>query len=118
GPAGIIRPPTTEMLGVYYDDPESTPADQLRADAALTIPNDVPLPKGMTEIRIPAGRYAFTTHIRPYTRLGDAWARFIGTWLPGSGHRVGNGPSFEIYRNTPGDTSPENLRTEMYLPLA
>ncbi len=118
GPAGIIRPPSTAMLGLYHDDPESTPPEQLRADAALTLSEDLPLPAGLTEIRIPAGRYAVTTHLGPYAGLGDAWARFMGTWLPASGHRVGEGPSFEIYRNTPADTPPDELRTEMYLPIA
>lgn len=115
--AGLVRE-GTEMLALYYDDAETTPADQLRADAALTVANDVELPSGLTEIRIPPSRYAWTTHIGPYTGLGDAWARFMGTWLPQSGHRVGPTPSFEIYRNTPGNASPEALRTEMYLPIA
>lgn len=116
--AGLIRHPGTEMLALYHDDPEATPADELRSDAALTVPNDLALPSGVTEIRIPAGRYACTTHIGPYTTLGDAWAQFMGSWLPQSGHRVGDGPSFEIYRNDPTQTPPEKLRTEMYLPIA
>lgn len=115
--AGLFRD-GTEMLALYHDDAETTPADQLRADAALTVANDVELPSGVTEIRIPAGRYAWTTHVGPYTGLGDAWARFMGTWLPQSAHRVGSTPSFEIYRNTPGNAPPEQLRTEMYLPIA
>lgn len=118
GRAGLIRHPGTEMLALYHDDPDATPADQLRSDAALTVPNDAVLPSGVTEIRIAAGRYACMVHVGPYTGLGDAWERFMGTWLPESGHRLASGPSFEIYRNTPMDTPPEKLRTEMYLPIS
>jgi AraC family transcriptional regulator len=114
----LIRPPATEMLALYYDDPEATPVDQLRSDAAITVANDVVLPNGLTEIRLPAGRYAWTAYVGPYNGLGDAWAQFMGSWLPQSGHRVADRPSFEIYRSTPMDTPPEKLRTEMYLPLA
>lgn len=117
GPAGLIRPPSTEMLALYHDDPEATPVDQLRSDAALTVPDDAVIPGGLTEIRIPASRYAYTTHLGPYTGLGDAWQELMGSWLPRSGHRLGNGPSFEIYRNTPMDTPPEKLRTELYIPI-
>src|SRR5262249_4346498 len=99
----LVRPGTTEMLAVYHDDPESTPIDELRSDAAITVPEGVILPSGLIERRIPKGRYAWTTHVGPYTGLGDAWAQFMGGWLPKSEHRVGDGPSFEIYRNTPND---------------
>jgi len=116
-PAGLIQQ-GCQMLAVYHDDPESTPVDQLKSDAAISVPENVTLPEGLTELRIPAGRYATTTHEGPYTKLGDAWAQFMGGWLPKSEHRVGDGPSVEIYRNTPMDTPPEKLRTEMYLPLA
>jgi AraC family transcriptional regulator len=116
--AGLIGHPGAEMLALYHDDPEATPIDQLHSDAAITVPNNLALPSGVTEIRVPAGRYACTTHVGPYTGLGDAWAQFMGSWLPQSGHRVGNGPSFEIYRNTPAQTPPEELRTELYLPIA
>ena len=118
GPAGLIRPPTTEMLALYHDAPEATPVDKLRSDAALTVPEDAELPAGTNEIRIPAGRYACTTHIGPYTGLGDVWSKLVGGWLPKSGHRVAESPSFEIYRNNPTNTAPEKLVTELYLPLA
>lgn len=107
-----------EMLALYHDDPETTPVDQLRSDAALTVTADRSLPSDVTEMRLPGGRYACTTHIGPYTGLGDAWSRFMGEWLPASGHRVGDGPSFEIYRNTPANAPAEKLCTELYLPIA
>lgn len=106
------------MVGLYYDDPESTPPAELRADAGLVVPEGVPLPEGLTEVRIPAGRYATTLHHGPYEKLGDAWARLMGGWLPQSGHRLGAGPSYEVYRNSPMDTAPDQLVTELHLPLA
>jgi AraC family transcriptional regulator len=107
-----------KMVGLYYDDPESTPAAELTSDAGLVVPEGVALPEGLTEVRIPAGRYAKALHAGPYQQLGDAWARLMGGWLPSSGERMGAGPSYEVYRNTPMDTAPEELRTELYLPLA
>jgi AraC family transcriptional regulator len=117
GRAGLFAKPGAAMIAIYHDDPESTPPAELHSDAAITVPRDAPLPEGVREIRIPAGRYAHTTHKGPYAGLGDSWARFMGEWLPKSGHRAKEGMSFEIYRNTPADVGPEALVTELYLPI-
>jgi AraC family transcriptional regulator len=117
GRAGLIEQ-GAEMLAIYYDDPETTPAAELRSEAAITIGRAAKVPAGLGERRVPAGRYACTTHIGPYEQLGDAWARFMGEWLPRSGHRMADGVSYEIYRNTPENAPPEKLETELYLPLA
>ena len=114
---GLVRDGTM-MLALYYDDPEITPASQLRSDAGITVPDDVPLPPEVVEKRLPAGRYARSTHLGPYDTLGDTWSRMMGEWLPDSGERIGGGASFEVYRNTPADTRPEDLRTDLYLPIA
>jgi AraC family transcriptional regulator len=117
-PAGLICTPEVAMVGLYYDDPESVPPDQLRADAGLVVATDAKLPTGLDEQQLAAGRYAKTIHRGSYEQLGDTWARFLGEWLPASGNRLGDGPSFEIYRNTPMDVPQDQLVTEIYAPLA
>jgi AraC family transcriptional regulator len=116
GPAGLFGPDTA-MLALYYDDPESTPPDELRSDAALTVSADRVLPATLIEKSLPAGRYARTMHNGGYALLGDTWARFMGQWLPQSGHRMGSAASFERYLNTPMDVPVEQLRTELYIHL-
>jgi AraC family transcriptional regulator len=106
------------MIAIYDDDPETTPAEQLQSDAGIAVPKEVTLPPGLTERRLAEGRYARTTHVGPYTELGDAWARFMGEWLPKSGHRVGAGSSYEGYRNNPTHAAPSELRTDLYLSIA
>lgn len=117
GRTGLVRDGAM-MLALYYDDPETTPADQLRSDAGVTVPDDVQLSSEVVEKRLPAGRYARSTHLGPYDTLGDTWSRMMGEWLPDSGERIRGGASFEVYRNTPADTRPEELRTDLYVPLA
>ncbi len=105
------------MIAIYYDDPESTPQDKLRSDAAIVVPDHVPLPKGLVEQQIAGGRYAVATHVGPYEQLGDVWARFMGEWLPATGHRVREGASFEMYKNTPMTAPREQLQTDLYIPI-
>jgi AraC family transcriptional regulator len=117
GHAGLLDVRPT-MLAIYHDDPEVTPESELRSDAAIVIPPDVRVPDGLTEQHVPGGRYAKTTHLGPYSELGDTWARFMGQWLPGSGERLGSGVTYEIYVNNPTEVAPEQLHTDLYIPLA
>jgi AraC family transcriptional regulator len=116
-PARLFEQRGAMMVALFHDDPDTTPADQLRSDAGVVVGDEVPLPAGLAEQRIPAGEYASTTHIGPYEQLGDSWARFMGEWLPASGRRLGPGVSYEVYHNTPMDTPKEALRTEIRIPL-
>jgi AraC family transcriptional regulator len=117
-PARLFERPGAQMVALFYDDPDTTPADQLRSDAGVVVAPDVELPNGLAERCIAAGDYASTTHVGPYETLGDTWARFMGEWLPASGRRIGDGVSYEVYHNTPMDTPKEQLRTEIRIPLA
>jgi AraC family transcriptional regulator len=117
GPAGLWRDGAL-WVAIYHDDPKTTPAEQLHSFAGLSIPDQVPLPSGVVEKRLAAGCYARATHIGPYTTLPDAWSRMMAEWLPSSGQRVGNGPTYELYRNDPSNTRPEELRTDLYIPIA
>jgi AraC family transcriptional regulator len=117
GPAGLLQEKAM-MLAIFYDDPEVTLASQLQSDAGITVVGGARLPEGVVEKRLPAGRYARTTHHGPYATLGDTWSRLMGEWLPKSGERVGEGSSYEVYRNTPANAAPDELRTDLYLPIA
>ena len=118
GRARLIGRAGSEMVAIYHDDPETTPPAELRSDAGITVPEDARLPEELRELRLAAGTYARFTHVGPYTFLGDAWARFMGEWLPQSGRRLSSDVCYEVYRNTPEDTPAGELRTDLYLPLA
>ena len=116
GQAGLFQQPDTVMLGIYYDDPRQTPTDQLRSDAAVTIPESSELPAGLTEQRTTAGRYARATLIGPYEQLPHAWAEFSAS-LGASGHQLREGPGFEVYRSDMSNTPADQLRTDLYMPI-
>jgi AraC family transcriptional regulator len=62
--------------------------------------------------------YAIATHRGPYSTSSDTYARLAGQWLPASGRELLTAPALEVYRNSPFCTAPENLVTDIYLPLA
>jgi AraC family transcriptional regulator len=117
-PSGLLAHGSLGLVAIFHDDPEVTPASELRADVGLLVPDDVPKPKGLRAYTIPAGLYAKTMHQGPYQTLGDTWGRLMGPWLVQSGYRVGRGPAYECYLNTPGNASPGELKTELCLSIA
>jgi AraC family transcriptional regulator len=116
GPAGLIGA-GSEMIALYHDAPEAVPVADLRSDAALVVSGSAPLPPGVTEGHLPAGRYARTTYRGSYEGLGDAWARFMGEWLPASGHRLAEGPALEVYRDGPMFNPGHEPVTDLYVPI-
>ena len=117
GRAGLFAHAGATMVDLYHDDPEATAVHELRSDAGFSVPEGVPLPQGLEERRIAGGRYARYTHIGPYDMLGDVWTRFMGEGLPASEYQVIDGPALEIYRNDPSTTPPDQLHTDLLVPI-
>jgi AraC family transcriptional regulator len=116
GMRGLLGP-QMRMLGIVYDDPDITPADKVRYDAAVVVNRPVP-PEGEFGVReIPGGKYAVFTHHGPYDTLGSTYQRFFGGWLPKSGRELRDSEAFEEYLNSPMNAKPEDLLTRIHVPL-
>lgn len=116
GPRGLLGP-ATESVGVVHDDPDITPPERLRYDAALVV-NERVRPEGEIGIMdVPPGEYAVTMHRGPYEKLSETYARLCGGWLPASGREARSAPAIEIYHSMPQTTPPDQLLTEIHVPL-
>ena len=105
------------MIGVYLDDPESTATKDLRSYAAVEFP-DGPAPDAPVEkLTLAAGRHAVLLFKGPYTGLPAGYAQLYREWLPQSGEEPADQPAYEHYLNNPRETAPEELLTEICLPL-
>jgi AraC family transcriptional regulator len=118
GPAGVFGP-TTKVIGVYHDNPDEVPAEQLRSDACVTVGSDFNAPEGMTDTEIAGGNYAIGTHVGHYRGLGDAWYHLMDKWLPESGKQLRRpeGAFFEVYVDDCRTTPEEQVRTDLYVPI-
>ena len=105
------------MVGVYYDSPADVKPADLRSHAGLEAPADLPINAPLVEVTLPAGRLAVLTFTGPYAGLPAAYDQLMGIWLPQSGEVPADSPIFEVYLNSPMDTAPEALVTEVCLPL-
>ena len=109
-------PAGSQMIALYHDDPDVTPVDRLRSDAALTLSVHTPAPDGLIERHVPAGRFARAVHKGGYEGLPAAWNTLKKDWLPTSGHKMAH-PSYEVYVNNPMTAPKDELLTEIYLRL-
>lgn len=106
-----------QFIGICHDDPAVSPPNKTRYDACVTVETDF---RGCGELGaqiIPGGDYAVLTHIGPYRKLGQSYARLLGQWLPRSGRSLRTTPCFEIYFNAPENTAPKDLVTDLHAPL-
>lgn len=105
------------MVGVFYDDPQSVPVADLRSLAGFEITGRAPIADPLQDVTLAAGRHAVLTYTGPYAGLPAAYDQLFGIWLPTSSEEPADAPSFEVYLNAPMDTAPEDLVTELHLPL-
>jgi len=117
GPRGLCRT-DAKYIGVSYDDPQVTPPERLRYDACITVQGDVAVEGRIGLATIGGGEYAVIRHAGPYSGLEQTYARLMGQWLPRSGRKFDDAKAcFEVYLNHPDATPPEDLLTDICLPL-
>jgi AraC family transcriptional regulator len=109
--------PGMRMLGVVHDDPDVTPPEKLRYDAAVAVSRPIEPQGEFGVMELAGGRYAVTTHRGPYESLSQTYQRLYGTWLPRNCHEVRDVPAFEEYLNSPQNTKPEDLLTKIWVPI-
>jgi AraC family transcriptional regulator len=116
GPRQLLGPETA-FIGIGRDDPKLTVSEQLRYDACISLDRDL-TPSGEIGVQvIPGGRFAVFLHLGPYESFSTTYDAIYRDWLPQSGELLCNEPAFDLYLNTPDNTPPADLRTEIWLPL-
>lgn len=109
----------TQALGIGCGDPSITPEEKLRYDACITFSGEVHLEGEVKVQTVAGGRYAVFLHKGAYEGLSAVYRSIFAGWLPSSGCTLRDCPCFEKYLNRdPRRTKPENLRTEIWVPIA
>ncbi len=106
-----------ENIGISYDDPATTASNKLRYDACISISKIIKVEGEIGQQKIAGGRYAVFLHSGPYEKLEGVYKDIYSQWLPQSGCNLADAPCFEKYLNSPENVSPEELKTEIHIPL-
>ena len=113
---------TLRTIGIYYDNPDFTPAAQLRSAACFEVRGGLSpshfAPAGITVEEIPGGPYAKTQYVGPYENLGPVWSEFTTYIERTLGRQISDDKAaFEVYVNDASETLPAKLITDLYMPL-
>jgi len=100
--AGLMREDTW-LIGLYHDDPSTTPAEELNSDACATLPSNHVVPMGMQELDIPAGDWAIWSYVGPISGIQQAWHAAYAEFNA-AGYEHGAHSPLEIYKSM--DTDP------------
>ena len=107
GPKGLIQFPKTQVLAVYYDDPEKVDATELRSDACITVPEGTPTDGEVKTMKVPGGLFAVAHVEIDISEYGAAWDKLYKEWMPENGYQPDNSRlCYELYLNDP-DQHPE-----------
>lgn len=109
----------TLKISIPYDSSETTPEDKLRYDACITIDN-LPnfKPKGTIGLQVlHSGKYAVITHYGSIETIDKTYEYLFGVWLPQSNYEPADYPNFMLHHKIPIQTTPDELVTEIYLPV-
>jgi AraC family transcriptional regulator len=104
-------------VAVYYDDPAAVEAAALRSQAGFVLDETAAVPAGLDDVRLAAGPAAVLHFKGPYAGLQAGYDYLYGTWLPQSGREPADAPVYEVYLNDPSDVPPEELQTDIVVPL-
>lgn len=116
GPLGLFKGPDSMMIGLYYDDPETTPESELQSMAAVSVDEDAQI-GDLEESRLEAGKYLKAEFVGHYSGLDQAWAQFYGKSIAESGHALRDGACLEVYVSDHATTPPDQLVTHLYAPI-
>ncbi len=112
--------PRGPAIAVYYDVPGQVPDDQLRWELRSQISEDIvaigPDEQGLGVKRVGAVQVAATMHKGPYEEIEGTY-RALMAWVAENGYEI-NGPPEELYFNDPAEMLPEELLTEIRIPIS
>lgn len=110
-PSGPDDPDCRYVAAVVFDSP-------LDAAASALAPPSLELSGSLEWWRIEPGPAAVFLHRGPYSRLHETWSAIYADWYPSSPHALRDAPPFEVMLNDPERTAPQDLLTEIWIPLA
>lgn len=85
-------------------------------DHVIGVATTQPAPEGLTRLEVPALTWAVFESIGPFPEtLQNIWGRIYAEWFPTSGYEQAPGP--EILWNENKDTTLENYRSEIWIPV-
>lgn len=104
-------------IAIYPDVIEVGEEARFDAGAIFVDGYEPPSMAGLDYQTLPGGRWAVFRHVGPYDTLWQSWQAALRDWLPTSGEELRDAIPFEDYIDDPSQVAPEELRTDILIPI-
>lgn len=115
-----LLPRMTGCLGLCPDEKRAPDDPDMRFIAAITFDGAVPELAAVPNITcetLAGGRFAVFRHIGPYDTLWQTWDAIYGDWAPSAQPAFRDAAPFEWYVNDASKTPPDELITDIHVPV-
>lgn len=115
--AGAFMAQMKQCVAIYPDEVEVGKPARFDAGAIFAAGQEPLAPAGLAYQTLAGGRWAIFRHVGPYDTLWQTWQAAYRDWLPTSGETLRDTVPFEDYVDDPSKTAPEELRTDIFIPI-
>lgn len=105
------------LFGMTVDDPDVTPRHLYRYEVCLASTLPFKCKEGMSELKLPAMRYAATRVSGDIRKVATAWDYLIRSWLITSAYEPEHAPALEILLDKENATDWSHFELELCLPI-
>ncbi len=109
--------PGTGSMALYFDDPDTVKTSELRSFAGMLEIRPTEIERPYERVVVEAGRFAVLRYNGPYSELPSVYNWFYGAWLPDADVEVRDAPCMEDYLNDPRRVAPNELLTDIFMPI-
>jgi AraC family transcriptional regulator len=110
--------PETKWIGASYDDPNTTPPEQIRYDACMTVGPEVEAEGDIQVQELPGGDFIMTTHVGAFSKMGQTFQTLFSEGLAKFKREFRcEAPCLEFYIDDMEKVPEEKDRTELYAPV-
>jgi len=122
-PQGVKSDHRSLYLGLTYDDPRFTAANEIRYDCCVMVSESseswkwLPQDQGFHRLVTRPGLYACVEHTGGYVSSLKTYALILDNWLVNSRYTLTDAPTIEFYTIPPGRAPDEELQFTLMLSL-
>jgi AraC family transcriptional regulator len=110
---GVV--PSGPMIGIYYDDPEVTPVEELSWEVGFQVAEGTEVQEPLMLKKWEFTKVVKAMHVGPYEETANMYADiFI---FMGDKGLTQAGPVMERFLDNPEEVAPEELKTEIWVPV-
>jgi AraC family transcriptional regulator len=107
--------PAGPFIGVYFNDPRKVKPEELKWNLGFQVNKDANVQPPLKKAEFKHKTVAVYLHIGPYENMDKAYEK-IFKYVQDNGYKI-VWPLYDKYFNNPMEVKPEELKTEMIVPL-